>query len=280
MQWGNDPRSMVNEVGVINSFDETVLILITTVVGLTVVAWFGLPVMVRYAQNRRIQVLCKREKLIALTFDDGPCPGITEKVLDMLEELDVKATFFMIGRLARENEGLLRHVEAKGHLIASHTEDHLDAWRVGPIRGIRDLRNGIRTLKDRELSVSWFRPPRGKATFGTLLSCWFQGCRMIWWTHVSGDTGHGIGKVRLGPAQIMRKLASRKKTPLTPEENRSPHKREDLLRSLEQKGGVVLLHDGERTQEGYKALTMECTRDIVKRAKKSGFRFVTLEELK
>jgi peptidoglycan/xylan/chitin deacetylase (PgdA/CDA1 family) len=255
------------------------LITIVGMVVLTIGLWFGLPLAMRSAQNRRIKELCKRKKLIALTFDDGPWFNQTEIVLDMLDELGVKATFFMIGSLAQKNESLARRVAEKGHQIGGHTQNHLDAWRVGPIRGARDCRTGMQTLKDRELPVSWFRPPKGNATLGTVLSCWRQGCRMIWWTHDSGDTGYGAGISNLRVSQLLGKVLPGKKKMMPKEELILPESRKNLLLSLEETGGVVLLHDGNRTHEEYKTLTLDCTRDIVRRAKEKGFRFVTLDEL-
>ena len=261
------------------SFGVTLLVLVAGIAVMTVGLWFGLPVLARSRQITRIQERCKREKLIALTFDDGPASDMTTKVLDMLDELEVKATFFMIGDLVTRNEDLARRVAEKGHLVASHTQDHLDAWRVGPLRGIRDFWAGLRTLKDRELEVSFFRPPKGNATLGTLLSCWARGCKMIWWTHDSGDSGFESGRSEMGISAILQKAFSGEKKRVPEEKILRPEMREDLLRSLEVAGGIVLLHDGERIFENSKALTLECTRDIVERAKKNGFRFVTLEEL-
>ncbi|MAB29313.1 MAG: hypothetical protein CMJ53_08585 [Planctomycetaceae bacterium] len=265
----------------------TIIVLIATLfislTGMIVVAlglWFGVPVVMRSMAGKRIRDVCRRQKLIALTFDDGPVPGMTERVLEMLDELGVKATFFMIGSLVENNEDLARQVVENGHQVASHTQNHLNAWRVGPIRGVRDVQSGVRTLRDRELAVSWFRPPRGNATLGTVLSCWSQGCRMIWWTHDSGDTGFGSGRSDMGLSQIMKKMVKGKAKSLSTEDVMCPKKREGLLRSLDESGGVVLFHDGKRTYEGHRELTLECTRDIVRRAKENGFRFVTLNELK
>ena len=256
------------------------LFVMIPILGLIIVSWYGLPLLIKSIHTRAIRRICKREKLIALTYDDGPFPGMTEQVLEMLQELEVRATFFMIGNLVHENDRLLKRVADEGHHIATHTENHLDAWKVGPIRGVRDFLKGCRTLKDRELEVSWFRPPRGKATLGTLLSCWTRGCRMIWWTHDSGDTGFGSGKCDTGISEILKMGLSGGRRLLPEEDVRLPELREDLLCSLEVDGGVVLLHDGDRKYKSCKALTLECTREIVERAKRNGFRFVTLEELK
>ena len=253
-----------------------------TAVGLavtTVGLWFGVPVILAWLQSGRIQRICRQQKMIALTFDDGPDPDLTETVLEMLDELGVKATFFMIGSLVEEHEELAQRVMNEGHQIGGHTQHHLGAWRVGPIRGIQDCRRGMESLRARELGVTWFRPPRGQATLGTIMTCWILGCRMIWWTHDSGDTGHGSRKSRLNPMRLMRKLIMREKWKLSPAEAALPRHREALLCSLEESGGVVLLHDGRRTHEEYKRMSLQCTRDIVMRAGRNGFRFVTLDEL-
>lgn len=84
----------------------------------------------------------------------------------------------------------------------------------------------------------------------------------------------------MGVSQILRKMVTGGKKSVSTEDLMCPTKREGLLCSLDESGGVVLLHDGERTYEGYQELTLECTRDIVRRAKSKGFRFVTLNELK
>ena len=84
----------------------------------------------------------------------------------------------------------------------------------------------------------------------------------------------------MGITEILRKLVTGGKKSVSTEDVMCPEKREGLLCSLEETGGVVLLHDGKRTYEGYQELTLECTRDIVRRAKDKGFRFVTLNELK
>ena len=260
--------------------DPMLLGFIIAMVGLTVGAWFGLPFFVRSVQNRRIVRICRERRLIALTFDDGPCPGMTEKVLDLLDELQIKATFFVIGNLVRENDPLLDRIQRDGHHVASHTQHHLDCWKVGPIRGVRDFLEGVRTLRDRELAIQWFRPPKGNATLGTLMSCWLRGCKMIWWTHDSGDTGFGSGKSAMGLSEIVQKMISGGKRMIPEDDVRRPEMREDLLCSLEVSGGVVLLHDGERRYESCKELTLECTRDIVNRARRNEFQFVTLKELK
>ena len=62
--------------------------------------------------------------VVSLTFDDGPTPGSTERVLDLLAKLNTPATFFVIGQNAEQWPQLLRRMDAEGHIVAGHTFDH------------------------------------------------------------------------------------------------------------------------------------------------------------
>src|ERR1700720_1215684 len=61
---------------------------------------------------------------LALTFDDGPNPAITPKLLDLLDRYKARATFFVIGRYIRECPELVREIAARGHVVGNHTESH------------------------------------------------------------------------------------------------------------------------------------------------------------
>src|SRR6185437_4519199 len=61
---------------------------------------------------------------VALTFDDGPTAGSTDRILDLLGEMNVKAGFFVIGRNVEGEPELLRRIDAEGHLVGNHTYDH------------------------------------------------------------------------------------------------------------------------------------------------------------
>jgi peptidoglycan-N-acetylglucosamine deacetylase len=65
------------------------------------------------------------EKVVALTFDDGPHPVYTPRVLEILERFEVKATFFLIGRQARSHPEIVQQIKAQGHEIENHSDNHL-----------------------------------------------------------------------------------------------------------------------------------------------------------
>jgi peptidoglycan-N-acetylglucosamine deacetylase len=64
------------------------------------------------------------DQTIALTFDDGPNPAITPRLLDLLDRHGARATFFLIGRFARACPAIVREIAARGHAIGNHTETH------------------------------------------------------------------------------------------------------------------------------------------------------------
>lgn len=104
---------------------------------------------------------------VALTFDDGPLPGATDRILDVLGELNVRASFFVIGRVARENPDLLLRIHQQGHIIGNHSFDHVG---LGFLHGQGFWCNQIeRTDRVIEQVIGTrprlFRPPLGAKTW-------------------------------------------------------------------------------------------------------------------
>jgi len=101
---------------------------------------------------------------IALTFDDGPRPGRTTRVLDVLEAEGIKATFFVCGRLVRRFPGILEEVDAAGHQLANHTWSHPNLRHM-PVREIEDefqrTADAVDEALGREVDLRYYRPPYG-----------------------------------------------------------------------------------------------------------------------
>ncbi|MCR2822915.1 polysaccharide deacetylase family protein [Lederbergia panacisoli] len=102
------------------------------------------------------------KKRVALTFDDGPHPENTQKILKILEKYDVKATFFQIGKLVDEFPTITKEVFANGHEIASHTWNHPDLSILEDHLVEEEISTTQRTIKTviGEAPVH-FRPPYG-----------------------------------------------------------------------------------------------------------------------
>src|SRR5437660_12852588 len=81
---------------------------------------------------------------LALTFDDGPNPSMTPKLLDLLDRYNARATFFLIGRYARECPELVKETVARGHLVGNHTETHPNLFLLSR----REIRIELRLCHD------------------------------------------------------------------------------------------------------------------------------------
>lgn len=105
----------------------------------------------------------RRRKRVAITFDDGPHPDVTPRVLGVLAEKTVRATFFCIGRHARRHPDVVRAIAAAGHELGNHSYSHprhLYAWSASAL--FRDTRLSQRAIR-RAAGVQpvWYRPPIG-----------------------------------------------------------------------------------------------------------------------
>ena len=99
--------------------------------------------------------ICRVGKAVYLTFDDGPIPEVTPKVLAILERYGVKATFFMVGENIDKYPEVFAQVVKAGHSIGNHTYNHMKGWRVSTAEYIDNVRKFPKQTK-------LFRPPYGR----------------------------------------------------------------------------------------------------------------------
>jgi peptidoglycan/xylan/chitin deacetylase (PgdA/CDA1 family) len=99
---------------------------------------------------------------IALTFDDGPNPAVTPRLLDLLDRHDARATFFLIGRFARACPAVVRDIAARGHRIGNHTETHPNLIFLSSRRIVAELAACQQSIADiTGAAPSMMRPPFG-----------------------------------------------------------------------------------------------------------------------
>lgn len=98
----------------------------------------------------------KKQRVVYLTFDDGPIPEVTPWVLDTLDKYGIKATFFMVGDNARRHPWLVEDIKKRGHSYGNHTMHHLQGIKVTTLRYMRDI-----TEANEYIDSSLFRPPHG-----------------------------------------------------------------------------------------------------------------------
>ena len=98
---------------------------------------------------------CRVGKAVYLTFDDGPIPEVTPKVLAILAKYNVKATFFMVGENIDKHPDVFEQVVQAGHSIGNHTYNHMKGWRVSTAEYIANVKKFPKETK-------LFRPPYGR----------------------------------------------------------------------------------------------------------------------
>jgi len=193
--------------------------------------------------------------VVALTFDDGPTRGITDRLLDVLAREHVPATFFVVGRAARREPALLRRMAAGGHEIEDHsdTHPHLNAL-LSP--GALDAEIGgadeaIAAATGRH--ARWLRPPYGARNAAVLAAAQRRGMRVVLWSAMLDDTA---------PQAPPDELAER------------------LLRQVGD-GAIVVLHDGDRGrgEPGGREYEAALVPRVIAALRARGYRFVTLQQL-
>lgn len=187
---------------------------------------------------------------ICLTFDDGPAPPFTEKILDILHERHVPATFFVCGRNVERYPDLIRRIVAEGHTLGNHTYSHLFVY----FKSRRRLADEIdRTQEIIEKVVGSrpevFRPPYGARWFGLVPTLRERGMHLVQWSATGYDWKNDAPGI---VAATMREL--------TP-------------------GAVILLHDGRETRataEFDRSPTVEALPAILHGAQALGYTFEPL----
>ncbi|MEH3077167.1 MAG: polysaccharide deacetylase family protein [Quadrisphaera sp.] len=137
----------------------------------------------------------------ALTYDDGPEPGGTDRVLEVLAQRGVTATFFVLVGRARREPGLLAEVVAGGHEVALHGLDHraLTGFsREEVLRRTRDGRAALEDLTGRE--VRWVRPPYGRQTLSSWRAVRAAGLEPVMWGGTTWDNREATTAERVGSA--------------------------------------------------------------------------------
>lgn len=134
------------------------------------------------------------ERLVALTFDDGPKKGKTDKMLDMLKEKGVKATFFLIGAQVEENAELVKRMAEEGHQIGIHTYTHVDLACLSEAKQKEEIKKSEEAIKAVIDSDEFLlRPPFGETN--RTLEKWVDRPMIFWSMDTLDWTGKSAAKI-------------------------------------------------------------------------------------
>jgi len=192
--------------------------------------------------------LSPKQKVIALTFDDGPWPRTTEQVLEILKQNNIKATFFWIGKNLKNSPQIGQLVVDAGHAIGNHTWHHWYHWMDAGTAS-REIEDTAALIYETTgVKTSLFRPPGGFLTNGPAGYAKQKNYAVMMWSADSRDWFY-----RLAPAQVLVNIVLREAKP----------------------GGIVLMHDGG----GDRSKTVKALPQIIDGLKQRGYEFVTVPEL-
>jgi peptidoglycan/xylan/chitin deacetylase (PgdA/CDA1 family) len=193
---------------------------------------------------------------IALTFDDGPNPAVTPRLLDLFERHSVCATFFLIGKFARACPELVKEISVRGHLIGNHSDTHANLF----IRSRAGIRDELTRCQDAIVAATqaepprWMRPPYGYRSpllRGEIRSAGMQG--VVMWSKICRDWKPQP------PERLIDRLAR-------------------VARPGRPQGDIVLMHDGDHRALGGDRLHVAAALEYwLPRWRDAGMEFVTME---
>jgi peptidoglycan/xylan/chitin deacetylase (PgdA/CDA1 family) len=188
-------------------------------------------------------------KKIALTFDDGPHPVYTKRILDILDRYDVSATFFLVGQNVVNSSGLICRIVNEGHEIGNHTWSHQHTWQLGRDAIIYELNKTERVICEiSDFRPKLFRPPDGRNSAAIIQAAKEMDYSVILWTI---DTRDWERKTKSG----------------------------DIVNSITnnvRSGSIILCHDFVSRTD---SVTPDAIAIAIPLLLERGYRFVTVSEL-
>ena len=188
---------------------------------------------------------------MALTFDDGPYPPYTDRLLDILKEKKAHATFFLVAEQAQRHPELVKRTLAEGHTVGLHAFRHRDFLKLTEEERQKDLAQGKKVLCDitGKEPVYW-RPPHGFRDFSVMEVAAAQKLTVVNWSVIPRDW------TEIGEQEIQRRVMDKAEN-----------------------GAIVLLHDGD--SPFYKASrqpTVDAAGLLIDSLREKGYHLVSLEE--
>jgi peptidoglycan/xylan/chitin deacetylase (PgdA/CDA1 family) len=228
--------------------------------------WLAVVLMVGYVAFATIGVLVPRLEMygdvlwrgeaecrgVALTFDDGPHPRTTRRVLELLAKGGHKATFFVVGRKARLHPDVIREIHAAGHAIGLHGYEHDRLYSLKPPSYVvTDVERTQRAIEEScGIRPKFLRPPIGYVSSRTAVGARRAGVTLVGWS------ARGIDGIWRTDASLVARRVEKK------------------LRS----GAIVLLHDASE-HDDFVPATIEALPQILKAIEARGLRCVRVDEL-
>ena len=193
----------------------------------------------------------EEEKIIALTFDDGPDEVFTPQILNILKKYDIKATFFVIGEKVSRNEDIIKRQIEEGHEIGNHTFTHINALKKNYFEikeEIEKTQEAIKSVTGEEPTI--FRPPYRGLSRDLCRIIKEKNMNIVLWSNIDVRDWSNPGV-------------------------------DTMVNTIEneiENGNILILHD-YNTVRNDKSQTIETLEIVIPKLKKMGYKFVTVSEL-
>lgn len=191
------------------------------------------------------------EKIIALTFDDGPDEVFTPQVLDILKKNDVKATFFLVGENLKQNKEIVKRQFEEGHEIGNHTYTHINVAKSGYDKVYEEITKTQEEIKEiTGVEPKLFRPPYRAMSRNMCDIVKNKNMNIILWSNLDPRDWSNPGVY-------------------------------SIVNTIESKvgnGNIILLHDYNNLRNS-KSQTIQALESVIPYLKEQGYKFVTISEL-
>lgn len=192
------------------------------------------------------------EKVLALTFDDGPNEPFTSRLLDVLDRRDVRATFFQIGRCADRFPSTTRRIVDSGHVLGNHSFNHSFTRYLTEPDQRREIERAQEVLQRvAGVTPALYRPPWLCSWPWVLRTVQDHGLQVV-----SGTFGHPL-EIFQPSGERMAAVAARITRP----------------------GSMIIFHDGREARGGRRDQTVAAVGPLIDRLRDRGYRFVTVDQL-
>lgn len=199
-----------------------------------------------YQPNKILRLLCpaiyrisSEEKIVYLTFDDGPCRKTTQRILEILREQEVKATFFCVGDNITSQPELFAQIKAEGHQIGNHTMHHSKGFYTNTNDYLNEI-DECAALVGNNL----FRPPHGLITPRQNAMLKNKGYKIIQWDVITYDW----------------------------DSDHTPEKILNTIKQYTRNGSIIVMHDSEKAAPR----VLEVLEDIIIGLKQERYKLTTL----
>ena len=193
------------------------------------------PKLLTYLFSSFIWNIPNDNKTVYLTFDDGPTEKVTRKILEVLNNEKVKASFFCVGKNVEKYPDLFACIKAEGHAVGNHTNTHLNGWKTNKKQYLEDVEEADKLIKS-----NLFRPPYGKLNWRSKRDLQRK-YKIVMWDVAGGDFDQ-----YLSIKDVVKNIIN----------NVNP-------------GSIVVLHDNQK----FMAKTVESLPIIIKELKAKKYRF-------